>query len=187
MSTRRRSAVTPTTAVLAAANGRLGEVVHPAEEHHRERLISGCATKTETTISELAEILDQPLDRARIDRYGTIRATAGRGDAAYAMPASSIGEGAGLGMWNAVSLAPPLRAQDGVEAAPEHRGGPGDRRARGARPHAHDGAILPLSVSASGDLWRGGSNRAGGWRRVSAAGPRAGPRRSVARRAPPRR
>lgn len=81
---------------------------------------------------ELARLLDQPLDRARIDRYGTIRLarwSQGRvavvGDAAHAMP-SSIGKGASLGLWNAVSLARHLRGrrlrgrilrgEDGIEA-----------------------------------------------------------------------
>lgn len=72
---------------------------------------------------ELAPILDQSLDAARRDRYGTIRLdrwsrghAAIVGDAAHGMP-SSIGKGASLGMWNAVSLVRHLREQASVEAA----------------------------------------------------------------------
>ena len=68
---------------------------------------------------EIAPLLEQPLDAARLDRYGTIRLerwSAGRvvivGDAAHAMP-SSIGKGASLGMRTAVALAEGL---DGAES-----------------------------------------------------------------------
>lgn len=72
---------------------------------------------------DLAPLLAQPLDRARMDRYGTIRLarwSEGRvavvGDAAHAMP-SSIGKGASLGMWNAVRLATHLRGSGSIEGA----------------------------------------------------------------------
>lgn len=71
----------------------------------------------------LNSLLAQPLDQARLDRYGTIRLerwSQGRvamvGDAAHAMP-SSIGKGASLGMWTAVTLARHLREQTTIEAA----------------------------------------------------------------------
>lgn len=72
---------------------------------------------------ELAPLLAQSLDEARIDRYGSIRLDRwvhGRvaiiGDAAHAMP-SSIGKGANLGMRNAVALAEALANHPDPDAA----------------------------------------------------------------------
>lgn len=72
---------------------------------------------------ELAPLFDQSFDKARIDRYGSIRLSswiAGRvaiiGDAAHAMP-SSLGKGANLGMGNAISLADALAAEPDIDRA----------------------------------------------------------------------
>ena len=71
---------------------------------------------------ELAVLLAQSLDQARIDRYGSIRLPSwGRGravivgDAAHAMP-SSIGKGANLGIANAIMLAEALGSQGDIGA-----------------------------------------------------------------------